>query len=149
MCLRGQDVKGDNIPSDHHIARLCGSKGIEGDQITAAAFLPRPDEAYLSVNWIEHLGCLDRPSEIAEIRRRYAATFRLKKKYRIALLNVGLTCSEVSQKSEDHRCLSATHEPVPADDSHSALLGFSDNDLLIAELILSTVLEDMPAVGVP
>lgn len=112
-------------------------------------FLPRPHEAYLSVNWLEHLRCPDRTSEITEIRKRYATNFDLNKKYKIALLNVGVTCSMVAERSEDHRCLVATHEPEPTDDSHSGLWGFSDSDMLIAEWIRSTVLEDFPAIDTP
>jgi hypothetical protein len=148
VCLNGLDVKGDNIPSNHHIARLC-RKGIDGDQILGAAFLPRPQEDYLSVNWLERLKCQDRPSEITEIRKRYAENFKLNKKYKIALLNVGVTCSKVAERSDNHRCLKATHEPEPTDDSHSGLWGFSDSDILIAEWIRSTVLEDFPAIDTP
>ena len=139
-------MKGDNIPPTHHVSHLCYGKGIEEDgQISAASFLPRPTDAYLSVNWLERLGCSDRPSEIIEVRNRYAR-LKLKKKDKIALLNVGVTCSKVAKESEDHRCLKATHEPEPNDDSHSGLWGYTYVDTMIAELIRSTVLNDVPAI---
>ena len=149
MCLNGLDVKGDNIPPNHHVARYCYGKGIDDGQIIGAAFLPRPTHAYLSVNWLEYLECPDRPSEINEVRKRYATRFNLNKKDKIALLNVGATCLKVAEKSEDHRCLNATHEPEPTDDSHSGLWGFCYDDMVIAELILSTVLDVVPAKATP
>lgn len=123
---------------------------IEDDgQILAAAFLPRPTDAYLSVNWLEWLQCPDRSSEITEVRKRYAANFTMKKKDKIALLNVGVTCSKVEDESEDHRCLNATHEPEPNDDSHSGFWGYTYNDTMIAELILLAVLDVVPAKDTP
>jgi hypothetical protein len=148
VCLNGLDVKGDNIPPTDHVSHLCYGKGIEDGQISAAAFMPRPTEAYLSVNWLEWLQCQDRSSEITEVRKRYTR-FNLKKKYRIALLNVGVTCSKVATESEDNRCLKATHEPKPDDDSHSGLWGYTYNDTMIAELIRLSVLDDFPAIDTP
>lgn len=145
MCLNGPDVKGDNIPPTDHVAHLCYGKGIDDGRILGAAFLPRPKDAYLSVNWLEWLQCPDRSSEITEVRKRYAR-FKLKKKDKITLLNVGATCIKVAAESEDRRCLNATHEPELTDDSHSGLWGFSCDDILIAELILLTVLDVVPAI---
>jgi hypothetical protein len=132
------------VPPTDHLSRLCYGKGVEDGQIIAAAFLPRPKENYLSVNWLECLQCLDRFSEIAEIRRRYAS-FNLKKKDLIAVLNVGTMCSKVAEESPDNRSLNVTSEPLPSDDSHCGIWGFTDNDMLIAELIRLTVLETYPA----
>jgi hypothetical protein len=143
-------VKNNNIPSTDHVVHLCYGKGIENGQISPAAFLPRPTDVYFSVNWIEWLKCPDRSSAITEVRKRYAANFNnLKKKDKIALLNVGVTCSKVAMESVDQRCLKATHEPEPNDDSHSGLWGYTYNDMMIAEIILSSVLEDVPAIASP
>jgi hypothetical protein len=143
-------VKGDKIPDTEHVARLCYGKAIEDGEVLGAAFLPRPNkEDYLSINWLECLQCPDRASEIVEIRRRYYAKFNLKKKDKVAILNVGTTCSKVADGTDDHRCLSATHEPEPDDDSHSGLWGFSYDDIIIGELILQTVLDFVPAIESP
>jgi hypothetical protein len=141
-------VKGDNIPSTHHVSHLCYGKGIEGGQISAAAFLPRPQDDYLSINWLEKLQCPSQSLQIIEVRKRYAR-FNLKRKDKIALLNVGATCSKVAAESEDNRCLKATHEPEPYDDSHSGLWGYTYNDTMIAELIRLSVLDDVPAIETP
>lgn len=140
-------MKGDNIPPTDHVAHYCYGKMIDGDQILAAGFLPRPGEDFLSVNWLEWLRCPDRSSEINEIRRRYAANFSLRKKDKIALLNVGTTCLKVATESADRRCLKATHEPELTDDSHSGLWGYTYNDTMIAEIILSSILDDVPAIN--
>jgi hypothetical protein len=143
-------VKGDRVPPTDHIARLCYGKGVDDGQILGAAFLPRPTDNYLSVNWLEILNCPDRLFEIAEFRIRYAAIpFNLKKKDLIAILNVGDMCTNVEEESQGGYHLRVTHEPTEADDSHSGVWGFSENNgnnLLIAELICSTVLETYPAV---
>ena len=118
---------------------------IDDGQVLASAFLPRPTDTYLSVNWVEWLKCPDRSSEIIEVRKRYAARFDLKKKDKIAFLNVGVTCSKIAMESQGQRCLKATHEPESDDDSHSGFWGYTYNDTMIAELILSTVLDYIPA----
>ena len=121
----------------------------EDGQISPAAFLPRQEDEFLSVNWLESLKCSDRPSAITEIRKRYAANFQLNKKYRIALMNVGITCSMVAMQSMDHRGLKATHEPELNDDSHSGFSGYTYNDTMIAEIIRLSVLDDVPAIETP
>lgn len=140
-------MKGDNIPPTDHVTRLCYSKFIDNGIVLGAAFLPRPEkDTYLSVNWLEFLQCPDRPSEIIEIRQRYAR-FHLNKKARIAVLNVGTTCSKVIDGTDDHRCLRATHEPEEStDNSHSGLWGFSCDDIIIGELIRQSVLDYVPAI---
>ena len=143
--LTGQDVKGDKIPPTDHVAHYCYGKMIDDGQVLASAFLPRPTETYLSVNWLEWFKCSDRSSEIMEVRKRYATKFNLKKKDKIALLNVGVTCSKIATESEGHRCLKATHEPEPDDDSHGGFWGYTYDDTMIAEWILSTVIDYIPA----
>lgn len=54
-------MKGDTVPDEHHITRLCGGSHVREDgTIAATAFKPRQGEAYLSVNWLEMLGLADR-----------------------------------------------------------------------------------------
>ena len=44
-------MKGDIVPDDHHVGRLCGGSHIREDgTIAATAFKLRPGEPYLSVN---------------------------------------------------------------------------------------------------
>ncbi len=143
-------MKGDKVPPTDHIARLCYGKGVEDGQILGVAFLPRNTDNHLSVNWLEFLSCPDRLLEIAELRIRYAAIpFNLKKKDLIAILNVGDMCMNVEEGSQGGYHLRVTHEPTESDDSHCGIWGFSGNNginLLIAELIWSTVLETYPAI---
>jgi len=140
----------NNIPPTDHISRLCYGKSIDDGNILGAAFLPRPGDDYLSVNWLEYLRCPDQLSQVAEVRRRYANKFRsIKKKDRIAILNVEATCLKVQNETDDNRCLRATHEPEPEDDSHSGLWEFSYDDIIIGELILQSVTNDFPAVDTP
>ena len=43
-------MKGDTIPDQNHIARLCRPKQVPEGQIQATAFMLRADEEFLSVN---------------------------------------------------------------------------------------------------
>ena len=55
----------DPLPDEHHIARLCQTTQISEDgNIMAPAFMLKPHEQTLSVNWLEFFNCLDRESAI-------------------------------------------------------------------------------------
>ena len=83
-------MKGDVVPDDHHIARLCGGSHIREDgTIAATAFKPRPGEAYLSVNWLEFLGLADRAAQLDEVRHVLASKRGVGASARLAVLNVG------------------------------------------------------------
>lgn len=79
------------------------------------------------------------------MQKRYNSKFNLHKKDRIAICKVEKTCKMVIEGTDDRRCLTATHEPEPDDDSHSGLWGFSLEDILIGELICQSVIRDFPA----
>ena len=133
-------MKDDIIPDQHHVARLCFKKTIQDGKLTATAFLPRPGENYLSVNWLEYLKCKGRTEEIVSIRETYNSKFdKLKNEARIAVLNVGVTREKVQSDSSDNRSLDFSHVPGIDDVSHSGIFNFENKDLEIAQLIRSTV----------
>jgi len=138
-------MKGDTIPDDNHIARLCPRKHIDVEQIQPTAFYLRADEDYLSVNCLEFLNCSCREEEIDEIRNIYKAKLTIKLRDRIALLNVGTVRSEVLTKSADSRNLEVLHNPEIDDPSHSGIYNLKPDDIEIAELILETVLDSYSA----
>lgn len=138
-------MKGDKIPDKHHIARYCKSTQSLDGQIQATAFMLRTDEESLSVNWLEFLGLSSREEEITELRRIYSAKLSVGVHAQIAVLNVGEVCNKVITESPDSRNLKILHDPLENDPSHSGIYNLRNDDELIAELILETVLETYPA----
>ncbi len=147
-------MKGDTIPDNNHISRLCFPKHVDNEQIQATAFQLRPpNEPFLSVNWLEFLNCPSRESEIEAIQEVYCAKLNVKPRAKIAVLNVGEVRKKVLTESQDRRNLEVQHEPLPdsfhpeiVDPSHSGIYNLKLNDEIeIAELILQTVSEVYPA----
>lgn len=138
-------MKGDKIPAQHHIARYCKPTQAPDGQIQATAFMLRPSEESLSVNWLEFHGHSSREEEIAELRRIYFAKLSVGVSAKIAVLNVGEVCNKVFTESPDSRNLEILHDPLESDPSHSGIYNLRNDDELIAELILETVLETYPA----
>ncbi len=115
-----------------------------------AAFMPRPTESSLSVNWLEYLAVSGRQAEIDELRRVFIEEkrYQLRPSGCFALLNVGETTDYVAAESLDSRRLRFVHEPVEEeschDPSHSGIHGYAHEDLVIAQLIVDTVTETHP-----
>ena len=139
-------MKGDRIPDEDHISRLCFSKTIREDgKIAASAFILREKDESLSVNWLEYLNCSSRESEIAKIRKVYSLKLNVKAKEKLAILNVGKMCSKVKNESPDKRSLYVLHKKGRNDPSHSGIYNMRPDNHLIAKLILETVLESYSA----
>ncbi len=139
-------MKGDQIPDEDHVARLCAYSKLADGLPQPTAFMLRrdrpgcPPEESLSVNWLEYLNCPNRNSEIAEIRKIYRETFDVGAQARIAVLNVGEVREKVKTESPDRRILQVLHDPnEPNDLSHSGIYNLRQNDHVIAELIAETV----------
>jgi hypothetical protein len=138
-------MKGELIPDQNHVARFCRPMQVHEGQIQATAFMLRDDEESLSVNWLEFLSCLNRESEIFEIRTVYSTKFKVGARAKIAVLNVGEVRSKVQKESLDGRNLEVLHNPLSDDLSHAGIYNLSKDNELIAELILETVLESYSA----
>ena len=141
-------MKGDKIPENDHISRLCDNKHVHDGQIQATAFQLRKGEEGLSINWLELLQCSNREIEINEIRKTLFSKLSIGKRAKIAVLNVGKTCNHVLLESEDNRNLDVLHDPIDtveiSDPSHSEIYNLKYEDESISELILETVLETYP-----
>lgn len=46
-------LKGKSLPDCDHVARYCRPKSVEDNKINSAAFEFRPQDSFLSVNWME------------------------------------------------------------------------------------------------
>ncbi len=139
-------MKDDIIPDEDHIARYCKPSKIgEDGQIEFGAFMLRKDGEGLSVNWLEYLRRSSRGSEIAELRRVYAAKLSVGARAMIAVLNVGEIHEIVLTEILDRKNIEILHDPEINDPSHSGIYNLKQEDELIAELILQTIRETYPA----
>jgi hypothetical protein len=139
-------MKGQAIPDSDHVGRYCKASTVENGEISAAAFMMRETEEYLSVNWLEQLNRSDRAIQIRDLQSLYATKLRVGTAARIAVLNVGALRDKVERESPDGRLLRVLHEPEEPDDpSHAGIYEIPHDDEMIAELIAQVVLEKYPA----
>jgi hypothetical protein len=128
-------MKGDPVPDADHVSRLCGGSHIDDGVVQAGAFLLAPGHAFLSVNWLEHLGLNDRAAEVVQrvlaTKRKVGATARL------AVAVVGEIRTLVRNESDDARVLRVLHEPeeTPPDPSHAGIHNLRHDGLAIAVLL--------------
>ena len=138
-------MTGDNLPDDHHIARYVKPSLVEDETVDGSAFLRRPNEEGLSVNWLEAFGYDDEDRQLSEVRRLFR--LRLSRNGRFAKLNVGATKRYVSEIVEE---LGIIEKPCPptdkfdADPSHAEISGVppgeSDEAMLIGDLLADCVI---------
>jgi hypothetical protein len=139
-------MKGDPVPSQDHIARLCGGAKLDDDRnVTGACFLPRLNEEYLSVNWLEPLHPEDRTVQLTSLRQVLAGKVTLGAKAKLAVLNVGEVRNHVLRESPDRRKLRVLHEPEANDAFHCGIYDIEPDPYLIADLIVEVVREVYPA----
>ena len=138
-------MTGDNLPDDHHIVRYAKPSLVEEGIVDGSAFLLRPDEPGLSVNWLEAFGGNDEDRQLSEVRR--LLRLKLSKSGRFAKLNVGATKRHVSKVLEEVRIIEAPRPPIDefeADPSHAEIIGLppgeSDEAMLIGDLIADCVI---------
>jgi hypothetical protein len=139
-------MKGQAIPDSDHVGRYCKASTVENGEISAAAFMMRETEEYLSVNWLEVLKSTSRASQIRDLQELYTKKLKVGATARIAILNVGTLRTKVERESPDSRLLRVLHEPEEPDDlSHAGIYEIRYDDEIIAELIAQLVLEKYPA----
>jgi hypothetical protein len=139
-------MKGQAIPDSDHVGRYCKASTVENGEISAAAFMMRETEEYLSVNWLEVLKSPSRASQIRDLQELYTKKLKVGATARIAILNVGTLRGKVERESPDSRLLRVLHEPEEPDDpSHAGIYEIPHDDEIIAELIAQVVLEKYPA----
>jgi len=139
----GGSLKNDHLPFTDHISRYCKPKTLSEEKPTGASFMLRENEPHLSVNWLECNGMPSREEQIAHIKKNI--NLQLAKTGKLAVLNVGSMLEYVKNNS-DNSSISVLHEPLPDDESHSGVFGYSHEDDLIADLIADKVLETYPTI---
>ena len=103
-------MKDDPLPDSDNVTRLCGLAQLnEAGHPTATAFMPRPGESFLSVNWLEYLQLPNRSEEIIEVLRVLGTKRKVPAQAKLALLNVG---REEVQSFHSENCKSNRYRPV-------------------------------------
>ena len=148
------------LPDRDHVARYCKPSTVgERGQLMASAFAIRSGESYLSVNWLEHfgvpggtdngmggtgdgLGGTGEKTGIGAALNRVRETLRskgsrLRSNGRFALLNVGTVKTTIRRTFG--RSLHINHLPLADDASHAGILGYAEEDLMIAAEIRAAV----------
>ena len=96
-----------------------------------AAFLPRPGEEYLSVNWLEYFGEATLDAAVERIRAVFSEKgYRVSRNGRFAALNIGEVKMAVEEATG--RAVSIDYLPLDDDPSHSGIRGYTSDDLAIA-----------------
>ncbi len=136
-----------SLPDEDHVSRYCKPSTVDNGMPMSAAFMPRPGEEYLSVNWLEYFGEPTLDSAIGRIRTAFSEKgYRVARNGRFAVLNVDSVKRAVPE--DIGVALSINHIPFDDDHSHAGIIGYSSNDLAIAvELVALLTKQDIhPAV---
>lgn len=128
------------IHKEDHVSRYCRPGTIEGGEVQASAFQLKPNEEYLSVNWLEYFGARNLEEAIQCVRLAFQRKgYGVSKNGRFAVLGVEEALTVVSQA---HSCsLNIEHRPTDDDPSHSGIFGYHIEDIEIASE-LSMLLND-------
>ena len=121
-------MKGDPLPDEDHVSRYCSPARVESGLPSAAAFELRPQDQFLSVNWLEYWGQPDLVVALDRVRKEFH--LQVREDGRFAVLNVSavkLAIERVTQRQS-----SVTHQPTVAMESHAGAFGFSSNDFEVA-----------------
>lgn len=108
----------------------------------------RPEEPYLSVNWLEATGVTEVDLQLRVVREHLLAKgMKLPAKGSLAVLHIEASFRLVQAETSDSRRLSAHSEKLPDDPSHAGIYGYSQEDDLIADLLAISILGQHPARG--
>ncbi len=141
-------MKGDAIPDQDHVTRLCGGSHLREDgTIAPTALCLRQGEIYLSVNWLECLELPSRDLQVAEVGRVLAGKRSFGSMAKLAVLNVGDIHTAHVVVGNAFTALEVRHEPEiePPDVSHSGIHGIRTIDLLLHDHLAKIVLDALPA----
>jgi hypothetical protein len=135
-------MKGDVLPEASHVTRLCSYRQLNPNGLPdSSAFLHRPSEVFLSVNWLECLALKNRAEEVAEVLRVLRTKRSIGTLAQLALLHVGRSSTAVWAGTMPRFLIQYLHEPEiqPADPSHSGIYNIPRDDNTVAELLALSV----------
>ena len=120
------------LPDEHHFSRYCKPTAVGRDGLpTAAAFEMKPDEEYLSVNWLEYFDTPDLGAAVERVREAFRLKrYRVRRNGRFAVVNVGAALTAVAEAVG--RRGRVDHIPLDDDESHAGFFGYAADDLAVA-----------------
>jgi hypothetical protein len=131
--------RGKNLPDEDHVTRYVPWARLrKDDDDNVLGFLPqafqlRPDEEYLSVDWLEyHDGDRDTQIRLSVWATRDSFENPLGMKSAFAIANVGKV-KEISQAAGSR--VRVVHEPEPGNPAHSAIRQLQRDDLSLLEAL--------------
>ncbi len=147
-------MKGNDLPADDHVVRYVKPSMILEDGVVDGSDFRvravRPDEAGLSVNWLEALPG-KKEHRLNEVRRLFR--LRVRRNGRFPELNVDTILQVVSEELDTLRIV---HDPLEAEDgfeadpSHAEFTGLppgdSDQAALVGDLIAECIVAMHPAI---
>ena len=103
-----------------------------------AAFQLRPEEDYLSVNWLEFLDASDLEAAVAQVRTVFQRKgYRIRPNGRFAALEVGKVKAAISAHVTGTARIE--HRQLNDDESHSGVFGYTADDFAVAVEIAALV----------
>ena len=130
-------MSGRLIPDSDHVSRYCKPSVVQNGLPIVAAFLARPNEEYVSVNWVEYLDARDLPVAIGKVRAGFQRRgYSLRPNGRFVVLNVG-SCKESATRVNQQ--VRFEHLPRDDDRSHAGIVGIGEDDFAVAAEITRLV----------
>jgi len=123
-------MTGDDLPNADHVARYCPPRQIVDGLPLTSAFVPRPQDSHLSVNWLEFFDAPNLTDAVDEMRTVFGATLELRPNGRFAVLNV--RNAKLVARAQLRRSIRIQHFPTDDNPAHSGIAGYSATDARVA-----------------
>ena len=140
-----------SLPDEDHLSRYCKPTAVGSDGLpTTGAFLLRPTEDHLSVNWLEYFALNDLGAAVERVRVAFHRKgYQVRPNGRFAILGVGPANAAVEGIIGRHGRV--VHLPFEDDQSHAGIFGYTADDFGVAVALRALVRrEDVhPAVSEP
>jgi hypothetical protein len=126
-----------NLPNEDHVMRYVPWTKLRKDEddnvlgFLGEAFKLKPDEPYLSVNWLEHFDG-DREVKIQAAVKTFRSTLKVGTKSAFGIGNVGRIKEICRVRGANVRIV---HEPEEDNQSHSAIRRFPRDDVMLLDAL--------------
>jgi len=130
------------INDSDHVSRYCSPVKVKDGIPLPTAFIPRPNEKFLSVNWLEYFHesdictCLQRVQEVMCNKGYW-----IKRNGRFAVFNIGKLKAEFFEVTKSMH-IEIRHMPSMNDQSHAGIFTTNDTDL-VGDIEIANVYWDM------
>lgn len=137
---------GQPLEAASHVTKLVKNIHVhEGEIADGEALRPRPDEEYMSVNWLEYDGDNDLKTCLQKIICILKKKMNVKNNHWLPVVNVKKAIEYIKAESPDKRKIQFLYKPEfkPKfkwdDPSHSGVYGYSYEDAMIGDLMMDVV----------